>query len=85
MSTEVKALRLAEEAGTVRAARSQWHREIHERMGIPADKATIHWDPNHPNERVFPLIDQKEARAILARAGEQPNRFAASIKAVVNR
>jgi len=60
------------EAGTIRAARSPEGADVHARMGVTSSKATIHWDPNHPNERVFPVIDRKEAVSILARRGDLP-------------
>ncbi|MDP9033220.1 MAG: phage protease [Myxococcota bacterium] len=54
--------------GAVRASRlpPKEHEELAARMGRDARPKGIHWDPDHPNDLVFPLMNRDEARAFLA-------------------
>jgi phage I-like protein len=54
--------------GLQRAARlpPAEHKEVAESMGLDMTTRTIHWDPAHTNDLVFPQLEQHEAERILA-------------------
>jgi hypothetical protein len=61
------------EYGSVRAARlpPEEHADLAQRMGRDPRPKGVHWDPQRPNDLVFPLMGRDEARTILATRARQ--------------